>query len=613
MAPRTQQDHDVNRAAIRDERLLAEMIDMRFAEMQEERRPYEEIWREIVSYVLPEREYMLKWYEGAPNTTEASRAYVKRIGQNVNDSTPVSSLLLLAAGIQGYVVSEQDRWFRLEFSRPDQIELPGAREWLQEAENAIYMSLSHSNFYSEISPLILDAASVGTATMRSHYDEQHQRSVYATLPPSEVYIAQNDLRVIDTVFRQFSLTRRNAILHFGKENLSRRILESKSYTDKYPFVHAVFPRTAQDVNMGLKPRNLESIAAVDAPYISIYKEYSGGGPYDRSRRPGGGAAAQFRAPDEKDKIVSVGGFREFPYSVWRWDRDSIGVYGTSPCRRMLPQIRDLNHFAGLLKQSAMLHVRPPFMVPSTLQGQARLTPGAYNYFTDPTQRIEAITAPSGDYPVGADREDRLRQQVRETLGVDYFVMISQVTALGQSKTATEIMELQSEKAAVLASVKRNMGPDVLDWVIRWEFKQARERGLIPPAPDALQEEVGRNRELKIHYIGPLAQAQKRLATVQGPLRVMDALLPIFNMYPEGLDNLDLDEFIRELGIDGGLSPGVIRTHAEVQFQREQARARMEQQQQLEDGQAAASAYRNMAMGDAQQQSAPTVLPMPPAR
>ena len=118
-------EFDVGAKAILDEERLCDAINSRYYELRYQRVPWDEIWRELFSYVLPEREFLLHWYENSLDAggQESARNYVKRIGQHIYDSTAPNSLQLLAAGIQGYVVSEQDRWFRFTFPHPDMIEM----------------------------------------------------------------------------------------------------------------------------------------------------------------------------------------------------------------------------------------------------------------------------------------------------------------------------------------------------------------------------------------------------------------------------------------------------------------------------------------------------------
>ena len=620
MEPFVDNELDVTISAVRHEETLARHLDDTLYELRYERYPWEELWREIFAYVLPEREFLLHWFEQNMGTSnrDGAKGYIKRIGLNIHDSTAPNALQLLAAGIQGYVVSEQERWFRFVFPYPEMMEIPGVRVWVQEVENLMYEALARSNFYSQLSPLILDAASCGTATQFFNYDDKSGKAVFSTQFPVQIFIQENARGEVDTVYRIFRLTRRQAIQQFGEERLSRFVLDSKSATESFQFLHAVFPRGDKDHSIGLHDRAEGSILDTDAPWISVYKEIDAG-PLNNSTPGSFGTDDGVTRGAEMDKVISVGGYWEFPYAVWRWDTDPLSVYGLSPSRRMLPQIRQLNFMGELLKSGAQLAVRPPWMIPSQLQGRARLTPHAFNYVSDPKAKIEPILNAVGHYPIGQDREADLRQQLNEAFGVDYFLLMARITAQGQSKTATEVLELQSEKAAVLASVKRRMGSDFLEKVIDWLFRQENKRGRLPTPPRALVEAARRKgaTSLKIDYIGPLAQAQRRHGLVHGRLQILQAIAQYFPMKPEMMDAIKWTELTRAVLLEGGFGADMVHSVAEIEQLREIAMKRAAKQQALEDTESMSRSHRNMESGaggaaGAEAQPA-TVLPAPPAR
>ena len=601
---------DVKRAVIRDEGLVYDSVNQRLCEMRDHRNPLQAIYRDVWRYVVPERETYLQWYEHGYPTRSNHDDFAARIGQYIHDSTAASAIQLLSSGLQGHVVSEQDNWFKVSFPHPEMDEERGAKLFAEECEYILYDRLAKSNFYAELSPLIVDTAGTGTGIQYREYLDDIGGPVFNTLHPIEVFIDINDHRKVDTVYRLFNLTKRQAIMKFGKRNLSERIMrESVPSTQQFKFVHAVFPRSDLDPDMGLYPREGGTILAVDAPWISIYVEL------DEQVYGENSVSTLTRANDYRDTsdktVVAVGGYQELPYAVWRWDVDPSTPYGISPTRRMMSLIRDLNYFGELLKEDAQLHVRPPLMVPSSLQGKARISPRGMNYTNDVNAKIEAILGPAGNYPVGADREMNLREQVREGFGVDLFVLMARLTAGGQSKTATEVLELQAEKSAVLASIKRNMGPELLANTLRWTFHQERRRGNMPDIPESLQRFAGTPfGTFRIEFIGPLAQAQKRLATVQGPLRIMEAAFQILDRYPAGWDLLEVDNILRHLFRDGGMPADDVREHETVAQLRRQAAERAAQEQMLEDTESMSRSARNFDTGEGNPAAAAAAGAMP---
>ena len=597
MTPSILSNHEMSRASIVDEPRLYDGVQERMREMKLHRMPIQATWEEIWEYVIPERELFLKWFaSGAHLRPNSEDEFAAKIGQYIHDSTASNGLHLLTAGLQGYVVSEQDRWFKVSYPSRQMENLPGARQWAQNVEFVLYDRLAKSNFYAELSPLILDSASIGTATQYRSYDEETGTPIFNTVHPLESYIDVNDRMRVDTVYRMINLTKRQAIQKFGQDRLSDEIMNSNSSTQQFKFIHAVFPRGDTDRSMGLRDREMGSVLNIDAPYISVYVEaadeqYRSGSESVLHQSQAGGTSA------ETKKVVHVGGYQQMPYSVWRWDVDPATPYGMSPTRRMMPQIRKLNFFGELLAEDATLQVRPPVMVPSILQGKVNMSPRGFNYTSDVNAKIEAIVAATGNYPVGRDQTEDLRQQVREALGVDYFILIARLTAQGQSKTAYEIGELQSEKAAVLASIKRNMGPELLVSTLRWIFIHEMRRGSIPPPPEALQPYMRTpGGSFHVEFIGPLAQAQKRLSSVQGRLRVLDSLYPILDRQPQGWDVLRIDNIILNICREGGMQYDDVRELDEIKKLRDLAAQQAQERQQMEQLEAASRAHRNFNSG-----------------
>lgn len=583
-------EYDMRNVVIHDEMRLAEAADHNFYYLARQRLPFEHNWREGWDLVLPERKILIEFYErNTSGNVEGARDFISRIGENIYDSSAPNNLQVLAAGIQGYVVSEQDTWFQFAFNHPEVMEVRGARDWLREVELVIYDDLARSNFYTELAPLSLDAGSTGTATLGFVYDDRDSMPLFFTYHPLQVYIAQNSRRRIDTVYRTFRLTKRQAIQQFGADRLSDHIMRSENPTETFSFLHVVCPREDFSINEGMRPRTFGNTLTANAPYVSFYKEVA----MPRHNAGSGGQVNVSGNTEDYSRILSIGGFRQFPYAIWRWDADSLTPYGISPTMRSMSLIRTLNYMGEMLLASANLHVKPPAMIPTSLQGSPALYPGGFNYIEDAAHKVEYITHAGGNYPIGLDQQNNLRDQLREQYGVDFFVLLGRLEEGRRNKTATEVMELQSEKAAVLPSLRRRLGPDLLSSVVRWEYQQNAHRRRLPPPPPDLRRYAGtRKGVIKLSYVGPLALAQRRLHTVQGPMRLLQSTLPLLQLYPQGIDVPDLDNFIHDYLLEGGFPEHHIRSKEDLQALRQLAEQRVAQQEQMDQIEQASRAWRN---------------------
>lgn len=587
---------------VQDEVRLARAIDNRFIEMRNYRMWYEYYWRAMYELIIPEREVALSWYNnnfGASASGADQRQIINRIGNKMFDLTAPSILMLLAAGIQGYYVGRQDNWFRMGMPHREMMQLPGMRGWLQEVQQWTYIKMQEGTFHDQLGSFIMDGCSTGTATQYRERDEATGKYVHTTIHPLNIYLDKNDLQQIDTVYRVLSLTKRQAIQKFGHERLSRTMMNNRRSTTQFKFIHAVFPRTDVDPEMGLHARQFGSVLESDAPYISVYKEMpdlsrSGDryGFIEDSRDWGGardGPNERGSKDDRHDRIVHIGGHWEMPYVVWRWDVDSENIYGIGPFQKLFPTVKQLNDYAKLMKQATIAVARPPWIAPTSLRGQLKLYPDGVNLLMNPADRLEPIQRQMQHYPFGVDRENRMTDQLRQATGVDFFLLHS--AEQQRQLTATEVWEKQGEKAAVLTSNMGRLGNDYLAPNVDYYYYQEKIRGMLPPPPDSLIPFINTHYgRFKLRYIGPLAQAQQRHARLDW-IRTVEQMLVLAQVKPESLDVINVDYLQRAFAEDS-LPDEALHTIDEIRKLRDARAEREEMMQRLEQLESLAKSYRN---------------------
>jgi hypothetical protein len=139
-------------------------------------------------------------------------------------------------------------------------------------------------------------------------------------------------------------------------------------------------------------------------------------------------------------------------------------------------------------------------------------------------------------------------------------------------TATEVMELQGEKAAVLSDLVVNLN-GALTRIIQRSFNILWRQQKIPRPPDAILEYGAK---LKVDFIGPLAQAQKRHHETGGIAQGLQLVGMIAQVAPAALDVVDFDEAVKT-GLEGvGASQLIIREDEDIEKIR-QARAQAQAQ------------------------------------
>lgn len=468
-------------------------------------------------------------------------------GTEVYDGTPIGALNLLTNGLVGYLVSPASRWFKLRLPNDQHMRLPGVRVWLEQVESILYDEFSRSNFYEEIVEYFRDGGAFGTATMFVQEDLANELPNYSTRHPKEIFLAEDKYGKIDTVFRKFVMTARQMEQSFGKENLSPSVADNLKNNpgERISIIHAVFPRTDRDVT---KKNNK------NMPYASIYVEES------------------------RSNILREGGFHRLPYVVWRYSTNSDEVYGRGPGYEALSDVKKSNRVSESMLKSAQMMADPPLNVPEELKGRVKWVPRGLNYYSNPNETVTPINH-GIQYEPGMDREKHLQQIIETHFLVDFFLMLERAP---DNMTATEVMERQAEKAAILGTVVGRIASEFLDPVIDLTFEIAYKQGKIPPPPPALLQLLQKQRgRLEIDYIGPLAQAQKRFHVTQGVNQSMQAIAPIIQMNPAVGDLIDWDQLGMEILRSYGMPEKVIRDMRAVRQTRERKQA---QQQQMLDAQ-----------------------------
>jgi hypothetical protein len=504
--------------------------------LEDDRRPWETAWKEIMPYVHPRR-------SSFDNTGEEGESF----GKPNQSSVPVIALQQLADGLQGYTVSRPIRWFQIGLEDERLMEEPGAADYLEYIERHLYSVFNRSNFYESMTESYMDAGSCGTAT---NYTQEHIKDGtvrFTAIHPSEMFISEDDSGMIDTHLRKHWKTLKAISLRFGEENLHeqwRNRLEKKPF-EKVEIRHFVFPADQK------KLMGLTDSFKTHFPIVSIHVDV------------------------QNKHILSAGGYYEDPFHTWRWRKNSGEQYGRSPALDGRADILTINQVRNTMVKAAQLAVEPPLNVPESMKDYEQIFPRGFNYYSDPQAIIRPIDLGS-NYPVGVDTEDALTQAIYQRFYVDFFLMLQR---LERSMTAREVIERQGEKAAILGSIVGRLNNEFLDPIIRRVLGIVIRSGQLEDPPPVLRQ-YGWN--LKIEFLGPLAQIQRSYYQSQGVMRGFQAAVPVFQMKPRTMDNFDMDELVREAAESHGMPQKIIvdtDERDEKRKQRAEAEAAMMQQQQ----------------------------------
>jgi hypothetical protein len=450
----------------------------------------------------------------------------------------------------------------LSLANTDVLDRYGVKDWLEAAERALYAEFARSNLYAQVPGLVGDAATYGHGAMLIDEDVLNARLRFTTLRLPEVYLDSNEYDEVETVFRYFTMTLKNAASFFGEEKLSQVTRQDygdkKKWHNEVNIIHAVYRRQDHDG---------EKQDAKNMPFASVYIE------------------------DGQDHLIEESGYRDFPYAVFIWDRIVGTGYGESPAIHALDDIRLLNRTEEARLKVAQLAAEPPVNAPDEMRpevevvprmnktapngndrvgrGRDLILPGLVNYYDTPDKIMTPVNV-GMNFPITIEVTNSVEERIKDWFNVDFFLMLRHQGAGRNQMTATEVMELQGEKAAVLSDLVVNLN-GALARIVQRSFSILWRQGKIPPPPDVVAQYGAR---LKVDFIGPLAQSQKRFHETGGIGQSLQIAGAIGQIQPSALDVVDFDEMMKN-GIEGtGGSQLVIREDEDIAKIR-QARAQAE--------------------------------------
>jgi hypothetical protein len=539
---------------------LGDKIMLRWKQMKRVKEPYDDRDYQIARYVNPRRELI----KDSQKFSEKG----SRRGKDAYAGEPSSALSVWCDGMQGHMVSKSLKWFKSVTNNFELNKIDEVQRYLQEYDEAMYGEFGESNFYDVLPEWFRDAGSVGTATLYSEEDMGRGVSVHTPIHPREIYISENRYGLVDTVFRNFFLTARQAVEKFDNNRLDDHIKkDAREHPEKrHEFIHAVYPN---------EDRMFGSLLSKHKRYASVYVQVSGS------------------KVSKKGNVVKESGYDINPYAVWRLRKNSDEIYGYSPAADAMVSIIKLNQMGKTLLKAAHLSVSPSLNVPQFMRGNTRIEPDGHNYYEKGGDLIKPIQT-GNNYPIAIDREDKIQRIIEDAYRVEFFLILARAE---REMTATEIMERQSEKSVLLGPQVDRMENEGLRKKFDIVSDIADKNGRLPEPPqvliDALEESrfAGKKLKINIRFIGPLAQAQRRLFQMQPIKNGMNELAQASVVWPTVLDRVDPDRLAERILDNTDFPQDVMRTDDELREYREEQALERQKMEAMQAAEAMAEGYK----------------------
>lgn len=504
---------------------------------------WEKTWEDIARRILPNYSQQFTGQNRSPLTDGA------QLLAEMVDSTAALALGRFAAAMESMLTPRHSKWHTLVPSDRSLMKDRETRLWFESATELLFRLryAATANFQSQKHEdyLMLGAFGTGNLFIDALQSRTERGLRYRAVHLGQCYFQENHQGLIDTNYRKFPLTARQAVDQFGEdvpEEIAKKAADPKRAQQIHWFVHKVAPRRDYD------PDRLDVRGMA---YESVYGSVTG------------------------KKTVRHSGYHTFPYAISRYVTTPGELYGRSPAMMALPTIRSLNEMKKTVLKQGHRSVDPVLLAHDDgVVDNFSLRPGAINaggVNADGRPLVHAL--PVGNLAIG----DKLMENEKMVINDFFLVTLFQILVETPQMTATEVVERAREKGALLSPTMGRQQSESLGPMIERELDVARELRLLPPMPQRLLDAKG---DYTVQYDSPLSR-MARAEEAAGFMRSLETALRFVEVTqdPAPLDYFNMDEIMPET-MDIHAMPVRWRNSLETVKQIRAGRAQQAQQQQL---------------------------------
>lgn len=493
-------------------------------ELEQQRAPWEPIWREVDQRVNP-------LGEGA----FSERTPGQLNGLDIFDHTATLALERFTAAYTGMIIPRGERYHGLASTSSALNDRPVWQAWSELATDRLFAAryAPQAAFSTEAQMNIRSLGSYGSGPFWT--DSQPGRGLfYRNLHLAECYVDEDYRGQVDTLHRKFKLSVRKIVQMFGSDALPpaiRKAFDDRKFNQEFELLHVVRPRGDRD------PERFDYRSmAIESRYISM-----------------------------ADKVqIREGGYRTRPIAFSRYVTGPRERYGRSPAMQVMGAIRTANAIAKTLLRAGHKAVDPPLLIPedgvlSTIHtAPGKATVGGLGIDGSP-QIVPLQTG--GQLPIGMELLNNEREPIRDAFLEKVW---SLVLERRDRMTATEVLEISRMQGMMLAPMASRQETEWLGPQIERELDILMAAGYIPPPPPEFREEGA---AIKIIYDNPLSRAAKAEEAI-GFGRLLEMLAPVAAVDPSAYDAISTERAPRELARSLAVRSTYLSTPDEAAAKRE---------------------------------------------
>lgn len=528
------------------------------ANMKSRRGSLDPLWQQLRAFFAP-RDYR-------SDPSQANN--MARNDFEIINECGLLALRVLASGMLTGMSSQTRVWFRIKCSDRALNEADDVRAWCESVEEILRAVMLKSNFYQSLLEMYGFEGLFGTSAFLIESDPYTDIRCHP-YPNGSYYLGVDDTLRVDLCCRELSMTARQMVEKFGIDNVSAAVQQYyKSNAGgvqetQYPVAHFIMKG------------NYFGDAPGQPPWLSIWYEIG--------------------AFNDKLGVLRLSGFLDNPLVVGRWRTVGENIYGESPAMDVLGSVMSLQAWEERLAQAAEKQFNPPMIASSSIDPRRLTTlPGEFSIVDTKDVRGAFEPAYQIDFKLDAGMAmlTKIEKRIEEGMFKPLFMMFADSDR--REITAEEIRARQQEKMQVLGPVvERNVDEVLAPAIKRILGILQRTPGKLPPMPQSMRRQDGSNVPIGFEFESILATAQK-MSGINNIQTVLSIAGQEAALNQGIMDNLDLDETIRQVAKDASLPSKLLRSPEDVAKIRADKQRAQQQQMMAENAQKLAAAAQTAA-------------------
>ena len=506
------------------------------------------LWNQAAQFVLPANDNFIGWFaEGVNRNTR------------IFDSTGVIANERFAAAMEAILTPRSQIWHKLKADDKELEDVPAVQNYLDQVNKILFAARYHpeANFASQTDECYMSLGAFGNNLL--FIDEAIGHSLrYRAVPLSELVWSLNHQGMVDTMYRKFQYTAKQAVEHWGKSRVPQaiqRVLATNQYRE-FDFLHVIKPSNEwKPYAYGDKGKKFESW------YIHLA---------DKS-------------------VLEKGAYRTFPCAIGRYRVAPREHYGRGPATTCLPDVRTANEMVKTGLRAGQKAVDPPILIAEeSVLNNFNQRPGANNYGMV-TQDGKPLAIPfktEGNFELAEKMLEGTRATIRDT----FLNTLFQILVQNPNMTATEALLRAQEKGELIAPAMGRQQSEFLGPLIHREIDILTEAGQLPPPP---MELVRSKRGMRIEYTSPMARALRAEEGTAIMNTVADAA-QLAQIDPSVVKVIDAHDALREMAAIRGMPAKLLLSEDQVTQLLQHAADQQAQASQAQQGLAVTQGAKNLA-------------------